>query len=131
MVVSIDITETPLRPNVRPEPPPDRRGPLTFIVGIEENNQATLRRNLTRGVNETDDPAETPTPTPTPGEDEPIALGNLILDLEAFKVSVQSGGDNAGRLNISLEAAVLSLNSKLNFSLPDNMVITPDDPSPT
>lgn len=80
MVVSINIDETIRKPNVRPPLPPSKRGPITFIVDIEESNGRDLKRNLTRGVNETDDPA-TPIPAPTPPSDIDVALQNLILSL--------------------------------------------------
>lgn len=77
MVVSINIDETIRKPNVRPPAPRSKRGPITFIAEIEESNGRDLRRNLTRGVNRTDD---SPTPTPIPG-DRTAALEALLLSL--------------------------------------------------
>ena len=77
MVVSINIDETIRKPNVRPPAPRSKRGPITFIAEIEESNGRNLRRNLTRGVNRTDD---LPTSTPIPG-DRTAALEALLLYL--------------------------------------------------
>ena len=77
MVVSINIDETIRKPNVRPPAPRSKRGPITFIAEIEESNGRDLRRNLTRGVNRTDD---SPIPTPIPG-DRTAALEALLLSL--------------------------------------------------
>lgn len=76
MPTNINIDETPLRPNVRPAPPPNRRGPLTFFVDIEEPLGRSVTRNLTRGVDDTNDDY---TPTPQPPVD--ISLETLLLSL--------------------------------------------------
>ena len=60
MVCSINIDETPLRPNVRPAKPKSKRGPVTFFVDIEAPNGRSVKRNLTRGVNDLDDDYEQP-----------------------------------------------------------------------
>jgi len=73
---NINIDETPLRPNVRPAPPPSKRGPVTFFVDIEAPLGRSITRNLTRGVDDTDD-GFTPTPQP-PVE---ISLETLLLSL--------------------------------------------------
>src|SRR6056300_1090834 len=76
MVVSINIDETPLRPNVRPAKPKSKRGPVTFFVDIEAPNGRSVTRNLTRGVNDIDDDF---TPTPQPPVD--VSLETLLLSL--------------------------------------------------
>jgi len=76
MVCSINIDETPLRPNVRPAKPKSKRGPVTFFVDIEEPNGRSVTRNLTRGVNDIDDDY---TPTPQPPID--VSLETLLLSL--------------------------------------------------
>lgn len=76
MVVSINIDETVLRPNVRPAKPKSKRGPITFFVDIEEPNGRSVKRNLTRGVNDLDDDF---TPTPQPPVD--VSLQTLLLSL--------------------------------------------------
>jgi hypothetical protein len=76
MVCSINIDETPLRPNVRPAKPKSKRGPVTFFVDIEAPNGRSVIRNLTRGVNDIDDDY---TPTPQPPVD--VSLETLLLSL--------------------------------------------------
>lgn len=76
MPTSINIDETPLRPNVRPARPPSKRGPITFFVDIEAPNGRSVKRNLTRGINDLDDDF---TPTPQPPVD--VSLQTLLLSL--------------------------------------------------
>jgi len=73
MVCSINIDETPLRPNVRPAKPKSKRGPVTFFVDIEAPNGRSVKRNLTRGVNDLDDDYEQPPVA--------ISLETLLLSL--------------------------------------------------
>src|SRR6056300_1172900 len=73
MVVSINIDETPLRPNVSPAKPKSKRGPVTFFVDIEAPLGRSVRRNLTRGVNDLDDDYEQPPVA--------ISLETLLLSL--------------------------------------------------
>jgi hypothetical protein len=107
MVCSINIDETIRKPNVRPPLPPSKRGPITFIVDIEESNGRDLKRNLTRGVNETDDPA-TPIPAPTPPSNIDVALQNLILSL-----SVSS--DFVFPISIALEPVEVGLSNLIGL----------------
>ena len=77
MGISINIDETIRKPNVRPPAPVSKRGPITFIAEIEESNGRDLYRNLTRGVNQTDDIV---VPTPPIG-DRNVSLGAVVLSL--------------------------------------------------
>jgi hypothetical protein len=108
MVVSINIDETIRKPNVRPPAPVSKRGPITFFVDIEESNGRDLRRNLTRGVDRTDD---SPIPAPIPG-DRTAALEALLLSL-----SVSSNFFFPRRVSLG-EVAV-------DLTLPDIEVLTP------
>ena len=58
MVTTIDILSN--FPKPKPALPKSRRGTLTFIANIEERGRPTVKRNLTRGVEETDDPYRPP-----------------------------------------------------------------------
>lgn len=109
MVVSINIDETIRKPNVRPPAPRSKRGPITFIAEIQESNGRDLYRNLTRGVNATDD---TPSATPIPG-DRVAALGSLILSLSVSSEFIYPQG-------ISLPSVVI------DFTLPDVEILAPD-----
>lgn len=135
MVVSINIDETVLRPNVRPAKPKSKRGPITFIAEIDEPRGRSVTRNLTRGVNEIDDPYSPPI------TDTPITLNLLTLDLEAYKISIEAGGGGLLPLALTIitseegeapkdTAAIGKFNLRASFALPENMVTTPDDPSP-
>ena len=193
MVVSINIDETVLRPNVRPAKPKSKRGTITFIADIDERYGSNTRRNLTRGINETDDPYIQPPQfrnlgkinldleayrisieaggggvipldleVQTPSIDRGFSLQNLILELRDHVFEYEVGGDNIlpadvnfdlqpltlsnellfNELNLELSNefddfgpqedtfAVGSFNLSLAFSLPQNMVTTPDDPPP-
>ena len=191
MVTTIDILSN--FPKPKPALPKSRRGTITFIANIEEKGGPTVRRNLTRGVEETDDPYRQPPQFRN--------LGNINLDLEAYRISIEAGGGgvipldlevqtpsidrgfslqnlilelrdhvfeygvggdnilpadvnfdfgdlsistgiNLNELNLELSNgfddfgpqedtfAVASFNLSLAFSLPQNMVTTPDDPPP-
>jgi hypothetical protein len=135
MVVSINIDETVLRPNVRPAKPKSKRGPITFIAEIDEPRGRSVTRNLTRGVNEIDDPYSPPI------TDIPITVNPLTLDLEAYKISIEAGGGGLLPLALTIitseegeapkdTAAIGRFNLRASFALPENMVTTPDDPSP-
>jgi len=193
MVVSINIDETVLRPNVRPAKPKSKRGTITFIADIDERYGSYTRRNLKRGINETDDPYSQPPQfrnlgninldleayrisieaggggvipldleVQTPSIDRGFSLQNLILELRDHVLEYEVGGDNIlpadvnfdlqpltlsnellfNELNLELSNefddfgpqedtfAVGSFNLSLAFSLPQNMVTTPDDPPP-
>ena len=108
MPISINIDETIRKPNVRPPAPVSKRGPITFIAEIEESNGRDLYRNLTRGVNRTDD---LPIPVPAPGS-RSAALETLLLSL-----SVSSDFFFPRRL--SLGEVVVDL------TLPDIEVLSP------
>ena len=73
MVVSINIDETVLRPNVRPAKPKSKRGTITFFVDIEAPNGRSVRRSLVRGVDDLNDDYEQPPAA--------ISLGTLLLSL--------------------------------------------------
>lgn len=60
MVVSINIDEPVLRPNVRPPKPRSKRGTITFIAEIDERYGPNSKRNLTRGVDQVSDPYTQP-----------------------------------------------------------------------
>lgn len=96
MVINLDIIESPLRPNRRPPPLPNKRGTITFIAEIDEPRGRSVTRNLTRGVNETDDPYN------PPFTDTPVTVSPLTLGLEAYRISIEAGG--GGLLPLSLEA---------------------------
>jgi len=110
MVCSINIDETVLRPNVRPAKPKSKRGTITFIADIDERYGPNTRRNLTRGVNETDDPYRQPPQFRN--------LGNINLDLEAYRISIEAGG--GGVIPIDLEVQTPSIDR--GFSL-QNLIL--------
>ena len=135
MVVSINIDETVLRPNVRPAKPKSKRGTITFIADIDERYGPNTKRNLTRGVNETDDPYV------RPKEDRPLSVETPVMELEAYRLSIEAGGGGLLPLELSTPPvegeepqddtfAVGSFSIGLAFALPGDMVTTPDDPSP-
>jgi hypothetical protein len=109
MGISINIDETIRKPNVRPPAPVSKRGPITFFVDIEESNGRDLRRNLTRGVDATDD---TPVPIPPP-TDRNVALQTLLLSLSVsseFPLNVE----------IPLSSVIVDL------TLPDIQTLAPE-----
>ena len=81
MSISINIDETPRKPNVRPPTPASKRGPLTFIVDIEQRNRRTIKRNLTRGVDDTTDPIVIEQPPIIP---QYLSLSSLVVNLSNF-----------------------------------------------
>lgn len=133
MVVSINIDETVLRPNVRPAKPKSKRGTITFIADIDERHGPNTKRNLTRGIDAVDDPYRDPP--------ESIGFDILSLNLEAYLISIEAGGGGLLPLELSVTPvegedppddtfAVGSFNIGLAFALPGDMITTPDDPSP-
>ena len=105
MSLNINIDESPIRPNVRPPRPPSKRGTLTFIAEIVENNRPDIFRNLTRGVDETVEPSPTP---PVTGTSVNVSLDTIPIYLELLSLGFK--GVNTP-LNLATVSSTLTVSA--------------------
>lgn len=129
MVISINIDDTFSRPKT--PRPASRRGPITFIATIEERGRPDVLRNLTRGVNKTDDePGIVPVFKALDNIHISFTLSSLIDNQFAYNPPPPPEIDEP---YVDSDAVALSLakNYLVNINLPlppeDTMVTTPDD----
>lgn len=105
MSLNINIDESPIRPNVRPPRPPSKRGTLTFIAEIVENNRPDIFRNLTRGVDETVEPSPT---LPVTGTSVNVSLDTIPIYLELLSLGFK--GVNTP-LNLATVSSTLTVSA--------------------
>ena len=110
MPININIDQPVRKPNVRPPTPPSKRGPLTFLVDIDESRGRDVIRNLTRGVDAIDDSSTRPTPSEN---------FNIFLQIATLSLSVSSEFELSD-LQIPLSGIDLAL------TLPQVEIATPD-----
>jgi hypothetical protein len=129
MVISINIDDT----FKRPQPPKrvSKRGTITFIATIEERGRPDILRNLTRGVDKTDDePGLVPVYKALDNIHISFALSSLINIVWSYNPPPPPETDEP---YVDSDAVALSLakNYLVNISLPlppeDTMITTPDD----